>query len=173
MPRLALLFFSLAAAAQDLRLHYTSAIDNTQQPYRLYIPPNHANPAPLVIAMHGTGGNENPLFDQHPTLKQAADNHGILVVSPNGRGVAEYRGTGENDVLTVLDEVRKKYAIDPARIYLTGHSMQCPQYIGKEYHACQPNAYVSQRGGSPARNTISPSRDSITNRGALPNWLLS
>ena len=123
MPRLALLLFSLAAAAQDLQLQYTSAIDNTQQPYRLYIPPNHANPAPLVIAMHGTGGNENTLFDQHPTLKQAADKHGIVVVSPNGRGVTEYRGIGENDVLTLLEEVRKKHDIDPARIYLTGHSM--------------------------------------------------
>ena len=123
MPRLALLLLTIAAAAQDLSLKYTSAIDNSQQPYRLYIPPNHANPAPLVIAMHGTGGNENTLFEQHSTLKQAADKHGILVVSPNGRGITEYRGIGENDVLTVLEEVRKTYAIDPERIYLTGHSM--------------------------------------------------
>ena len=61
MPRLALLLFSLAASSQDLPLKYTSTIDNTEQPYRLYIPPNHANPAPLVIAMHGTGGNESTL----------------------------------------------------------------------------------------------------------------
>jgi predicted esterase len=123
MPRLTLLLLVVGAFAQDLKLVYTSAVDNTQQPYRLYIPPKHATPAPLVIAMHGTGGNEDTLFEQHATLKQAADLHGMVVVSPNGRGVTEYRGIGENDVLAVLEEVRKKYPIDPERIYLTGHSM--------------------------------------------------
>ena len=119
----ALLLFAFSLAAQDLPLHYISEIDNSRQPYRIYVPAKHANPAPLVIAMHGTGGNENTLFEQHPTLKQAADRHGMIVVSPNGRGVTEYRGIGENDVLTVLNEVRKHYAIDSERIYLTGHSM--------------------------------------------------
>lgn len=127
MYRLALLLLSLAATAQDLHLRYTSEIDNTQQPYRIYIPKNHPTPAPLVIAMHGTSGNENTLFDDPPyqfvSLKQAADKHGMIVVSPFGRGITEYRGAGENDVLRVLDEVRKQYSIDPDRIYLTGHSM--------------------------------------------------
>lgn len=127
MGRFFLLLFALGAGAQDLHLTYTSAIDNTAQPYRVYIPPKHDDPAPLVIAMHGTGGNENTLFDdpayQFVTLKQAADRHGMIVVSPNGRGITEYRGIGEDDVLQVLAEVRKRYAIDPLRIYLTGHSM--------------------------------------------------
>jgi len=77
--------------------------------------------------MHGTGGNENTLFDdpayQHITLRQAAEKHGVIVVSPHGRGITEYRGIGEHDVLSVLEEVRKRYPIDPERIYLTGHSM--------------------------------------------------
>jgi acetyl esterase/lipase len=104
MLRSVLFLFALCAAAQDLHLAYTSEIDNTAQPYRIYIPDIHPNPAPLVIAMHGAGGNENTLFDQHPTLKQAADNHGMIVVSPKGRGITEYRGIGENDVLAVLEE---------------------------------------------------------------------
>ncbi|MBI2687171.1 MAG: 5'-nucleotidase C-terminal domain-containing protein [Acidobacteria bacterium] len=127
MVRLAFLLAAICAAAQDLRLSYTSEIDNTPQPYRLYIPPKHPAPAPLVIAMHGTGGDENTLFDappyQHVSLKAAADRHGFLVVSPLGRGITEYRGSGEHDVLRVLEEVRRKYPIDPERIYLTGHSM--------------------------------------------------
>jgi len=127
MARLALLVLALTASAQDLRLTYTSEIDNTQQPYRLYVPPNIPTPAPLVIAMHGTGGDENTLFDgpayQHIGLKQAADKHGMIVVSPFGRGITEYRGIGEHDVMRVLEEVRRRYPIDPQRIYLTGHSM--------------------------------------------------
>ena len=47
----------------------------------------------------------------------------MLLVSPLGRGTTEYRGIGENDVLCVLDDVRKRYQVDPDRIYLTGHSM--------------------------------------------------
>jgi predicted esterase len=119
----ACLLLPLAALAQDLRLHHLSAIDNTPQPYRIYIPQKHPTPAPLVIALHGTGGDENTLFDQHPTLKPAADALGLIVVSPFGRGVTEYRGVGEHDVLAVLADVRQRYPIDPERIYLTGHSM--------------------------------------------------
>ncbi len=127
MVRLAFILATLALGAQDLHLTYPSEIDNTQQPYRLYIPKKHATPAPLVIAMHGTGGNENTLFDdaayQHISLKEAAEKHGMLVASPYGRGVTEYRGVGENDVLRVLEDVQRRYAIDPGRVYLTGHSM--------------------------------------------------
>lgn len=128
MFRFALLLLSLPLLAQqDLHLTYRSPIDNTLQPYRLYIPKSHATPAPLVIAMHGTGGNQNTLFDdppyQHISLKQAAEKHGVIVLSPHGRGITEYRGIGEHDVLSALAEVERKYPIDPTRIYLTGHSM--------------------------------------------------
>lgn len=128
MRRLFVLLLSLPMfAQQDLHLTYTSAIDNTSQPYRIYIPKSLRSPAPVVIAMHGTGGNENTLFDDPPyqgfSLKQAADKHGVIVVSPHGRGITEYRGIGEHDVLSVLEAVRVRYPVDPERIYLTGHSM--------------------------------------------------
>lgn len=118
----------LLSAGQDLRLSYRSEIDNTDQPYRLYVPSRYkGEPMPLVVAMHGTGGNENTIFDdatyQHGPLKAAADKHGAIVVSPLGRGVTEYRGIGENDVFHVLADVQRRYRIDEDRIYLTGHSM--------------------------------------------------
>ncbi|MBM3755846.1 MAG: hypothetical protein FJW38_17905 [Acidobacteria bacterium] len=106
-------------AQQDLRLTYEPG----SQPYRVYAPAQHATPVPLVIALHGTGGDQNTLLDTHRTLKTAADRFGVIVVAPHGRGVTEYRGIGEEDVLTVLNEVRKRFVIDPERIYLTGHSM--------------------------------------------------
>jgi predicted esterase len=114
-------------AQQDLRLTYISPIDNTAQPYRVYVPQSHPDPAPLVIALHGTGGNENTLFDdpayQHVSLKQAAEEYGMIVLSPFGRGITEYRGAGEHDVLSALAEVQRRFPVDPSRIYLTGHSM--------------------------------------------------
>ena len=125
-----LLLFAQPVFGPDLRLFYRSTIDNTEQPYRLYVPSTYRSdgpPMPLVIAMHGTGGNEGTLFDdavyRQGALKQAAEKHGMIVASPLGRGITEYRGIGENDVFEVLDAVRGRYHIDPARIYLTGHSM--------------------------------------------------
>lgn len=123
------LFFAAAASGPDLRLFYQSAIDATEQPYRLYVPSSYrgGEPVPLVIAMHGTGGNENTLFDgdsyKQGALKQAAEKHGMIVASPLGRGITEFRGIGENDVFEVLEAVRARYKIDRERIYLTGHSM--------------------------------------------------
>jgi poly(3-hydroxybutyrate) depolymerase len=116
-------------APQPLRLTYHSQIDQTDQPYRLYVPAAYdgARPLGLVIALHGTGGNESSLFDeeryQKGAIRQAAEKHAVLLASPLGRGTTEYRGIGENDVLCVLADVQKRYKVDPDRVYLTGHSM--------------------------------------------------
>ena len=124
-----LLLLAWALPAADMRLTYHSAIDGTEQPYRVYVPEPAPQGAklPVVIAMHGTGGNEGTLLAdpryQKGAIKKAADKHGMLVVSPYGRGITEYRGIGENDVFCVLAEVRKRFMIDEDRIYLTGHSM--------------------------------------------------
>jgi predicted esterase len=117
-----------AAPGQDLRLSYRSAIDDTDQPYRIYIPTqyNADRTWPLIVAMHGTGGTEATLFDGYENdgaIKKAAEANGALLVSPLGRGVTEFRGIGENDIFCVLEDVAKRYRVDPTRIYLTGHSM--------------------------------------------------
>jgi predicted peptidase len=108
-----------------MRKAYRSQVDQTLQPYRLYVPTK--KPAGLVIALHGMGGNENSLFDGYGrtnALQRAAEQYGFLVACPKGRGpTSMYKGTAEQDVLDVLAEVQKDYAIDPKRIFLMGHSM--------------------------------------------------
>lgn len=122
-----LLLWPLAAA--DLQLSYTSAIDGTEQPYRVYVPAGYSEqrPIPVVFVLHGTGGNHNSFFDDPSYVAakagEVAEKLGVLLVSPMGRGVTEYRGIGENDCFCVLDEVRKRWRIDEDRIYLTGLSM--------------------------------------------------
>jgi predicted peptidase len=103
-------------------------VDKTLQPYRLFIPAAYegTKPAPLVVALHGMGGDENSMFDSYANgaLKREADRLGFLVVCPKGRDSASmYRGSAEQDVLDVLAEVRRDYKIDANRIYLMGHSM--------------------------------------------------
>lgn len=111
----------------DLHKAYRSAVDNTLQPYRLFIPEAYdfRKPAPLVVALHGMGGDENSMFDSYAgSVKRAAERLGLLVACPKGRDTASmYRGVAEQDVMDVLAEVRRDYRIDPNRIYLMGHSM--------------------------------------------------
>ena len=120
-----------AAGGQDLHLSYRSAIDNTSQPYRVYVPSSYRpdQPIALVFVLHGTSNDENSFFDdsQHyppqDGVRNAAEEYGVLAVSPYGRGTSQYRGIGENDIFCVLEDVRKRFRVDEDRIYLTGHSM--------------------------------------------------
>jgi predicted esterase len=117
------------APGRDLRLTYCSKIDGAEQPYRMYVPSSYdgSSPYPLVVALHGTTGDENTFFESPLYVKRpatlAAEKYGMLLVCPYGRGPMEYRGIAENDVFSVMEEVQKNYKIDPDRIYITGHSM--------------------------------------------------
>jgi hypothetical protein len=82
----------------------------------------------LVIAMHGTGGNEGTLFDGDSYKQGALEGglrrkHEMLVVSPLGRGVTEYRGIGENDVFEVMEAGAVTVSGGPGADLSYGHSM--------------------------------------------------
>jgi len=112
---------------EDLRLTYRSSIDDKDQAYRLYVPSacDGKTALPLIVALHGTSGTEATLFDTYGdgAIKRAAEKHGVLLLSPLGRGTTEYYGIGENDVLCAIADVRSRYKVDPERISVTGHSM--------------------------------------------------
>jgi predicted esterase len=111
----------------DFRKAYLSKVDRTLQPYRLFIPDTYdgSKPAPMVVALHGMGGDENSMFDSYgKELTRDAQAHGFIVAAPKGREPASmYRGSAEQDVLDVMAEVERDYKIDRARVYLMGHSM--------------------------------------------------
>jgi predicted esterase len=111
----------------DLHKAYRSAVDNTLQPYRVFIPAAYdgTKPTPLLVALHGMGGDENSMFDGYKeTLKREAEREGFIVVCPKGRESASmYRGPAEQDVLDVMAQAERDYKIDLKRVYLMGHSM--------------------------------------------------
>ena len=112
----------------DTHKAYRSAVDQTLQPYRLLIPKSYdgAKPLPLLVALHGMGGDENSMFDAYKEglLKREAEREGFLVACPKGRDSASmYRGSAEQDVLDVIAEVERDYKVDLNRVYLMGHSM--------------------------------------------------
>ncbi len=118
----------LAARRGDFKKAYRSKVDNTLQPYRVFIPASYdrSKAHPLIIALHGMGGDENSYFDSYKNgaFKVEAEQRGYIVACPKGREPASmYIGTAEQDVLDVIAEIRRAYNIDADRIYVTGHSM--------------------------------------------------
>ncbi len=113
----------------DLALTHRSTVDDTDQPFRLYLPEGYdgRTPMPMLIVLHGTSGNQDTYFDSPAygsgIYKQLADRHGVILLSPHGRGVTEYHGIGEHDVLTVMDLVMRDYAVDEDRVVMSGLSM--------------------------------------------------
>lgn len=117
-----------AARRGDFKKAYLSKVDNTLQPYRIFVPASYdrSKPYPLIIALHGMGGDENSYFDfyNNGAFKVEAERRGYIVACPKGREPASmYIGTAEQDVMDVIAEVRRAYNIDADRIYATGHSM--------------------------------------------------
>jgi predicted esterase len=112
----------------DFKMAYRSKVDNTLQPYRVYVPStyNGSKEFPLVIALHGMGGDENSYFEAYNrgVFKTEAENYGYIVACPKGRKPASmYVGDAERDVMDVIEEMKRSFRIDPDRIYMTGHSM--------------------------------------------------
>ncbi len=92
--------------------------------YRMYAPKAACGdePHPLVIALHGAGGDENMFFDAYDLgrLRDLAEQHGFLLASP----VNAFLGSGgQRAMLELIDLLSSDYAVDPARIYVLGHSM--------------------------------------------------
>ena len=109
----------------DMRLAYSASDDGELVPFRIYIPEDRdlSKTYPLVIALHGAGGDENSFMDRYDGLFKAnARERGYYVVAVNGRGGA-YRGRSEQDTLDVLDIVQHVFPVEKDRTYLTGHSM--------------------------------------------------
>jgi poly(3-hydroxybutyrate) depolymerase len=138
------LFLSFQTYAQVLPsgpqvLSFHSDVDDTEQPYSIYIPKNF-NPKkkyPFVVMLHGAGSNhrlamrrvfgksnfqgENDVEASRyfPEWKDVD----YIVAASYARGTAGYQGIMEKDVMDMVADVKKRFPIDEDRTYLTGLSM--------------------------------------------------
>ncbi len=118
---------------------FYSEIDDSEQPYGLYIPPGYdpQKQYPLVIMLHGAmsnhrlalrrvfgksnlpGQNDAEASRVFPKWKDID----YVVATPYARGTMGYVGIPEADVWRVIEECKANFSIDENRIYLTGLSM--------------------------------------------------
>lgn len=118
---------------RDLALTFISPFDGSAQPYRLHLPTayNGQTALPLLVALHGTGGDQNKYFDHkdyhNGIYKAEAEKRGIVVLCPLGTDAeglpTEWRGEAEINVLAAIEDVQKRFRIDAGRIVCTGQSM--------------------------------------------------
>ena len=122
----------LYAAKADKKV--TITVGNESREYWLYVPNNVKAEAPLVLSLHGAGGQ---CTDKSPFRTNVADKEGCIVAYPQGKmttfpglgGMQAYGWSayGEENFDTdflkaVVEDVASKYTIDRQRLYCCGFS---------------------------------------------------
>jgi len=120
-------------------LTFLSSVDNSEQPYALYLPPTYdsAKTYPLVVSLHseesthrlnfrqlfGVANQFRQVYGDDPRFYPVARDADFIVAFPFARGSIGYRGVAESDVYDMLADVERRFTIDRDRVYLTGISM--------------------------------------------------
>ncbi len=150
--------------------------DRLARSYVLHLPPavSAGKPLPLVIALHGGGGNAAG-FQKYAGLDAIADREGFAVVYPNGTGPFEKRlltwnaggccgwakEHGADDVgfaLAVIDSVAKLAPVDRRRVYATGHSNGAMMSYRLAAEAADRIAAIAPVAGAMNLREFAPSR---------------
>jgi enterochelin esterase-like enzyme len=113
--------------------YFRSPTDGSVQPYALWLPRDYspAKTYPLLVQLHGLnfnkvlgagqrikfrglGSEQNPWFEPYMP---------VILAQVFGRQSTFYQGMGEEDILETVTEVRRRFSVDPDRVFLMGHSM--------------------------------------------------
>jgi pimeloyl-ACP methyl ester carboxylesterase len=138
----------LKSGPQDLS--FFSTVDETDQPYAIYIPKNfdESKKYPLAVFLHGAMSNHRlglrRVFGQGNIQGEDFVKPGFvpvendlestryfpvlkdvdyIVAAPYARGTAGYQGIPEQDIMEMIKDIKSRFQIDEDRMYLTGLSM--------------------------------------------------
>lgn len=148
-----------------------------EMPYVLYVSSkvSEDEPSPLIIALHGLGGDGNFLL--RGKLVDLAEEQGYIVAAPLGYNVSGWYGSpvivfggqevdppnltelSEQDVMNVLALMQATYNIDPDRTYLMGHSMGGAGtiFLGQKH----TDTWAALAAIAPAAFMMQPDREEI------------
>src|SRR3954469_6136832 len=121
MTTLALAVAVCASAATGITKE-TVKIDRDSRTYYLFIPDSvGAEPAPLVITLHGSGRDGRPLVD---LFRDAASREHFIVAGPDATDRRGWQAPADGPAFLyfLIEAVKAKHAIDGRRVYLFGHS---------------------------------------------------
>ena len=81
-------------AKGDQQRRYYFAAAGAEMPYRLYVPQSYdpAKKIPLVVALHGYGGNQDYFFTGLAALPELLERHGFIFVAPMGYSTGGWYG---------------------------------------------------------------------------------
>jgi polyhydroxybutyrate depolymerase len=107
-------------------------VGSEQREFILHVPPSYRSdhPTALVILLHGHGARA-AAFERSTGMSVKADKEGFIAVYPQALGSpsswhSSVDGSSRTDdvafIRTIIDSLSRTYAIDPARIYVAGHS---------------------------------------------------
>lgn len=115
---------------------YTITVAGRNRTYRIYRPAGVADPAPLVVMIHG-GGGSGAIAERFYGWDKLADQHRFIVAYPDGLGPAVPAWNTEGGccgyparekiddvafITAMVDRIRQEIPIDPNRVYATGIS---------------------------------------------------
>jgi predicted peptidase len=141
-----------SGAKGDQQRHYFFAAAGAEMPYRLYVPQAYdpARKTPLVVALHGYGGDQNYFFAALPTLPELLDQHGFIFVAPMGYSKSGWygapldipgnrpRSSGQAipPVTQTPEEMRRERALSEADV------MNVLEIVSREYNVDPDRVYL-------------------------------
>lgn len=115
----------------DVRIGYRSPVDDTDQPFCLYVPEDYEPSSrwPLMVRLHGAWSDIDEAqwtiqtFEWDREFVRYAPRGSFIELYPWGRGNVWYRDAGAQDILDTLDLAERLFSVDPDRVFLMGSSM--------------------------------------------------
>jgi len=113
-----------AGVGDDDRIARNTVVsEGKKRTYYLFVPEgvSKERPAPLLVLLHGSGHNGRLLVEH---WRKLAAQEGLILAGPDARSPEQWGmpQDGPRFLYDLVEELKKTQPVDPARVYLFGHS---------------------------------------------------